>query len=77
MRNIHHQEIHFSPFATNVIDCLNRTDLQTPYGKSVSIKMVGMDFVIKIGEEKYFAHTNSEASYILNTYEVGIKRKEA
>jgi len=74
MRNIYHEEINFSPYATNVLDCLDRTDLSTPYGDKVNIKMVGMEFEIEIGDRLFTAYSNTEASYILNSFEVGIPR---
>ena len=66
-----HIEINFSPFATNVIDCIERDDLITPDGKSVQIKQSGLGFVITIGTVISDILDNLSASYLLNTNQVG------
>ena len=68
-----HHEINFSPFATNVIDVIERTDLVTPAGLPVSIKRNSYGFVIDIGGLHYETNDNLQASRILNTNQVGVQ----
>ena len=68
-----HQEINFSPYSNNVLDYTNNDKLETPDGNPVNITQSGLDFIIVIGHELYHTNCNLEASYILNTHQVGIK----
>ena len=67
-----HKEINFSPYANNVLDFIDRDDLVTPTGEAVSITRQGMDFKIQIGAHHSIAYSNHDASYVLNTHQVGI-----
>jgi len=66
-----HKEINFSPFATNIIDCCNRDDLCTPSGIQVTIKNLTGGFTVYIGTNQWDDLSNAEASYILNSNQVG------
>lgn len=68
-----HHEINFSPFATNVLDAIDRTDLVTPEGTPVRIRQSSSCcFVIDIGPAHYETRDNLVASCILNTNQVGV-----
>ena len=67
-----HHEINFSPFATNVLDWVDKSGLQTPDGQPVHITRNGMAFVIWFKGDKRETYDNLEASYILNSNEVGV-----
>jgi hypothetical protein len=64
--------INFSPFQNNVIDFLGREDLITRSGIPVTLRQFGMEFKINIGADYLSTYSNTEASYFLNTREVGI-----
>lgn len=68
-----HHKINVSPFATNVLDLVGRTDLVTPTGIKVTVTRDMLDFVVTIGDERmYCGGDNLSASYTLNQFEVGI-----
>lgn len=70
---IAHHPINVSPFATNVLDLVGRSDLFTPNGIKVTVKRDMMDFVVIIGDERmYCGNDNLSASYTLNQFEVGV-----
>jgi hypothetical protein len=69
----HHKEINFGPFATNVLDVVDRRDLVTPTGEEVTVRVCSRGFVIDIGNTRYETKDNLQASYILNTHQVGTK----
>lgn len=74
--------INFSPFATNVLDCINRTDLVTRTGYPVRLEqtMNGL-FRITIDTGKIDGVIREEnlsnvaASYLLNSYDIGFYRR--
>jgi len=66
-----HYPINFSPFATNVLDVIERNDLFTPNGTHVTIRRASYGFVIDIGQKHYETNDNLQASYILNIHETG------
>jgi hypothetical protein len=68
------KEINFSPFATNVIDCIGRNDLITQDGRLVSILRNMTEFVIIIDGEIHRTKDNVTASKILNDCPVGHER---
>lgn len=68
------QEITFSPFRTNVLDCIGRNDLVTEDGRQVKIRRQNADFVIEIDGQTYHTDDNVTASRILNNFPVGFKR---
>ena len=67
-----HQEINFSPY--NALDFVDRKDLVTPNGDEVRITLdMYMKFRIMIGgNPPICTYYNSQASYILNSAQVGI-----
>ncbi len=66
--------INFSPFAQNVLDYVGRENLRTASGKVVAIYQTGSGFDIFIdGTSVAQDVDNLQASYILNTNEVGIQ----
>ena len=71
-----HQEINFSPYANNVLDFIDRKNLVTPQGDIVRITRDGMKFKIMIGNMPFYTYYNIQASYILNSAQVGITYKE-
>ena len=71
-----HQEINFSQFKSNVLDFVDRKDLVTPDGDKVLITRQYMDFKIVIGNKVHITPYNSQASYILNSAQVGITYRE-
>ena len=66
------REINFSPFANNVLDFVGRNDLVTSAGERVLLSRSGLDFIIAIGYLKWETDDNIEASYILNSCQVGV-----
>ena len=69
-----HVEINFSPFATNVLDWVDKPGLTRPDGTPVKVTRDRSVFVITIGEKRLTASSNVEASYILNSCQAGINR---
>lgn len=63
--------INFSPFATNVLDCIGVKNLYTRKGEKVEINQFH-NFVIKINDVAVFSSgDNIAVSYFLNSQEVG------
>lgn len=71
-----HQEINFSPYANNVMDFIDHGNLVTPKGDKVRITRRGTQFIIVIGEKVHSTSYNAQASYILNSAQVGITYRE-
>lgn len=70
---MNHHEINFSPYANNILDFTERNDLITPKGERVSItNLYGRGFKIAIGEHEFMTQDNWEASFVLNSAQVGI-----
>lgn len=67
-----HRTINFSPYATNVLDCVGRKDLVTPDGTPIEIRLDPCGFSI-LGRGAQLAGdlSNLGASYWLNSHEVG------
>ncbi|MEN6317867.1 MAG: hypothetical protein ABFD82_03785 [Syntrophaceae bacterium] len=65
------KEINFSPFATNVLNCLGSDDLVTANGVKAKISQYGSDFIVTIGDTVYDGLSNIDASYVLNMNGVG------
>lgn len=70
--------LNVGPFATNVLDLVNKPGLRTRQGARVEIARIGMDaqFRIRIYWEgnimEYTTPDNLQASYFLNSHEVGL-----
>ena len=70
------REINFGPYANNILDFIDRTDLVTPKGSPTRITRPGMDFVILInGLPVVSTIDNVEASYVLNYYQIGVSHE--
>lgn len=68
-----HHPINFGPLATNVLDCVDRSDLRTPEGQPVSVRHpAGRGFTVTIGDQVYRDLDNLAASYALNLHAVGV-----
>lgn len=64
-------EINFSPFATNVLDCIGVTNLYTRTLRHVQIKQFN-NFVVEIdGKSVFSSDDNVAVSYFLNSQGVG------
>lgn len=67
------REIVFSPFATNVLDWVDKPGLVTKDGRPVEIHMPTTNFVILVdGQRTYVGPDNLWASNKLNRYPVGV-----
>jgi hypothetical protein len=70
--------INVSPFGTNVLDLIGRTDLVTHQGYPISIQFgsYGTGFATKLirdnGEINNIFNSNLDVSYYLNGLEIGI-----
>lgn len=69
--------INVSPFATNVIELIGLTDLETRMGTKVEVRRSSGDFLITYtpaeGDVQEFrTNNNLQASYILNTVGDGV-----
>ena len=70
---MHHVQINFSPFSTNVLDWVDKDGLTTPSGEPVKVTRSGINFVIRInGAVVYEGMDNTGASYQLNMRQVGL-----
>ena len=70
-------EINFSPFSNNVLDYVGRPDLHTIKGSKVNISHDVGGFTLKLdGQVKALKLSNTEASYTLNKWQVGIHTKD-
>ncbi len=68
-----HHPLNFSPFATNVLDCVGRADLLTRDGRAVRIENHVRGFEIYLdGKLECETPINTSASYFLNSLEVGV-----
>jgi hypothetical protein len=65
-----HRPINFSPYATNVLDCLDYV-LFTPDGIRVIVQQYGSGFNIRIGDSQFENLSNIDASSVLNANEAG------
>ena len=65
-------EINVSPFATNVLDLIGRNDLSTYDKRRVTVESNYPDFTLTIGSQTITAHSNLDASYILNSACIGV-----
>lgn len=63
-------------FWTNVLDLVGKEGLVTRSGEPVTITRSGSGaFIIQVGNiKRYESDSNSEASFILNSWEVGFER---
>ena len=67
------QELNFSPYACNVLDYVGRDGLVTANNQPVKIQHLTAGFVITIDYNQFTPMSNLDASYLLNSWQVGVK----